>query len=63
MLFLEEITANPLSPMGGLFISSTFEEGLNRESGVYLRGGAYLIYQNGVPYYFFKQLEDGINSS
>ena len=29
MLFLEEITANPLlSPMGGLFISSTFEEGL-----------------------------------
>ena len=40
MLFLEEITANPLlSPMGGLFISSTFEEGLNRESGAYLRGG------------------------
>ena len=40
MLFQKEITANPLlSATGGLFISSTFEKGFNREGGAYLRGG------------------------
>ena len=44
-------TANPLLspppplplPLGGLFISSLFEGGLNRDRGAYLREGATLI--------------------
>ena len=38
-------TVNPLlSPPGGLFFSSTFEGGLNREGGLKREGGgAYLI--------------------
>ena len=36
------ITVNPLlSPPGGLFLSSTFEEGLNREGGLKEKGGLF----------------------
>ena len=36
----DQVTVNPLlSPPGGLFFSSTFEGGLNREGGLKREGG------------------------
>ena len=40
----ESATVNPLlSPPGGVFFSSNFEGGLNREGGLKREVGAYLI--------------------
>ena len=48
--YTDYTTVNPLlSPPGGLFFSSSFEGGLNREGGLKREGGAYLIQQNASP--------------
>ena len=50
-------TVNPLlSPPGGLFISSPFEVGLNRD-GAHLRGRAYLFYKR--QWYQRTRLQSG----